>query len=88
MKNYKEVLVESVHFNDLDLLPPYYDIGSEEDNHFEYDKNIISDTEVMRIDLAIAALTRMRAAGADHVYFVADGDHHGYIITGVKMEEV
>lgn len=87
MKRFKEKLIESKEFSEIDLEYPFYE--NDERNEVEMpNEEIWYDTESMSIDDAILTLEHLKEKGADRVYIVAHSDHHGYIFTGVKLEEL
>lgn len=87
MKKFKETLVKEVEIDELDLDFPFYNAGSDDSNEVDLPDNIWAEVPSMDIDQAIKSLTELKEMGANRIYFYAHTDHHGYIFTGVKLEE-
>lgn len=88
MKKYKEILIEEVSEDELDLESPFYD--GDERNEIDSSElgDIWSESPSIDIDEVIKILSSLKEKGANRVYLFAHSDHHGYIITGVKLVEL
>lgn len=89
MKHFKETVIEEVQTEDLDMEYPWYDsVGQEESNDVDTAEDIWSETLSMDIRKAIEILQKLEEKGANRVYLYAHSDHHNYIFTGIKLEEI
>lgn len=86
MKRYKELLVKEIEHSDLDLEEPFY--TGDHPNEVITDASVWSESESIDIDKAIETLDTLKKLGSTRVYIVAHGDHHGYVFTGIKLEEL
>lgn len=97
MRRLKETLIRVIEFSELDCEYPFYgpdldEDGDPESNEFEsslsLDTDLYAEAPSMSIDEAINTLQNLKDEGANRVYFYVHNDHQGYIITGVKVEEL
>lgn len=87
MKTFKESLVAEIEHSEIDLDYPFYS-GEERNEVITPEQDFWYDTESMSIDDAIKSLQELKKKGSNRVYIVAHSDHHSYIFTGVKLQEV
>ncbi len=90
IKKFKETLVDVNYHEEIDLDYPFYNNGDLEPNEIDTSEmpDIWCDTESIDINVVINSLMDLKEKGANRVYIVAHEDHHGYIFTGVKLEEI
>lgn len=86
MKTFTETLIEEIEKSDIDLDYPFYEKG--ERNEVETLDNVWSEAPSISINETIETLENLAGKGANRVYLYAHGDHHSYIFTGVRLEEI
>lgn len=94
MMKFKEILIDEIEHSELDLEYPFYGPAKDKEgddirNDIDYmNTGTYSESPSIDIDIVIDSLRLLKAKGANRVYLVDHGDHHGYVITGVKLEEL
>ena len=93
MKTIKETIIKQIEFDELDFVVQDQLLGENPNGHdydFHHDKTQMywNEGDYIPIEMLQKAIDELKNEGVTHIQIYPHGDHHGYYITGVKLEVV
>ena len=89
MAKYKEIFLQTIEIDELDLNFPYWNEEMTKENEVVHMNNpVLSESPAIHIDDLKNIIKTSESLGATHIYISDHCDHHGYEFDAVKYENL